>query len=150
MCSQTDRHLAQIARISEHVSTWQNIRMFLYMSYFKCFSVTVLTIYSFNPRLRLCLCEIGYSCTLMKMRTAVHSWFNPHDINSLFCIYFRHENQLTKRCCNTGKTRRSQGFLMISKIMKFINYQIAKKCHDFHHCCRWLHHYFSGGCHVWL
>ena len=29
-------------------------------------------------------------------------------------------------------------------------YRIAKKCHDFHRCCRWLHHYYSRGCHVRL
>ena len=31
------------------------------------------------------------------------------------------------------------------KIMKLVEYRIAKKCHDFHHCCRWLHHHYLRG-----
>ena len=36
------------------------------------------------------------------------------------------------------------------KIIKLIEYRIAKKCHDFHHCCRWLNHHYSRDCHVRL
>ena len=36
------------------------------------------------------------------------------------------------------------------KIMNLIEYRIAKKCHDFHRRCRWLHNHYSRGCHVRL
>ena len=78
-------------------------------------------------------------------RTAVHSWADPHTIDSLFfvfpsnicckinklCKYY--EYQLTK-CCLVGRLEGfnvSSGFL---KIMKLIKYEIAKKFHNFHHC----------------
>ena len=54
------------------------------MSYFECFSVTVTTIFSLNPKLRL---FFGYCCTLMKTRlTAAHSYVDPRTIDSLFCV----------------------------------------------------------------
>ena len=74
------------------------------------FSVTVSAVYCFNPKLRLiALCEIGYCCTLMKTRTAAHSWFDPHTRHSLFFVFpsdvwckinklLKYEYQLTKRC----------------------------------------------------
>ena len=34
------------------------------------------------------------------------------------------------------------------EIMKLVEDRIAKKCHDFHRCCRWLHHHYSRGCHM--
>ena len=130
------------------------------MSYFQCLSVTVSAIYCFNPKLRLiALCEIGYCCTLMKTRTAAHSWFDPPTIHSLFFVFpsdvwckinkllKSYEYQLTKRCLEW----RLEGFKVSSwflKIMKLLEYRIAKKCHDFHHCCRWLRHHYSRGCHV--
>ena len=125
------------------------------MSYFECFSVTVSAIYCFNPKLRLCfLCEIGYCCMLMKTRTAAHSWFD-----SLFFVFPSHiwckidkllkyyEYQLTKSCFEG----RIEGFKVSAwflRIIKLVEYRIAKKCHDFHHCFRWLHHHYSRGCHV--
>ena len=104
-------------------------------------------------------CEIGYRCTLMKTRTDVHSLVDPHTIDLLFFVFpsnicckinklFKScEYQLTKRCLEG----RLEGFKVSSwflKIMKLVKYRIAKKCHDFHHCCRWLHHHYSLGCHV--
>ena len=38
-----------------------------------------------------------------------------------------------------------QGFFMVSQNNEA---QLAKKRHDFHHFCRWLHHHYSRGCHV--
>ena len=34
------------------------------------------------------------------------------------------------------------------EIMKLVEDRIAKKCHDFHRCCRWLRRHYSRGCHV--
>ena len=79
-------------------------------------------------------------------------------IHTFLCLSFRHlmkinklfkylyEYQLTKHCLEG----RLEGFKVSSwflKIMKLVEYQIAKKCLDFHHCCRWLHHHYSWGCH---
>ena len=88
----------------------------------------------------------------MKTRTAAHSWVDPHTIDSLFFVFpckinklFKsQEYQLTKRCLEG----RLEGFKVSSwflKIMKLVEYRIAKKGHDFHHCCRWLHHHYSRG-----
>ena len=38
--------------------------------------------------------------------------------------------------------------LWFLKIMKLVEYRIDNKCHNFHHCCRWLHHHYSRGCRV--
>ena len=108
--------------------------------------------------------EIGYCCSLMKTRTATHSWVTPHTIDSVFCVFlsdicckinklFRHfEYQLTKHDKTLLQLEgRLEGFKISSwflKIMKIIKYRIARKCHDFHHCCRWLHYHYSRGCHV--
>ena len=130
------------------------------MRYFECFSVTVSAIYRFNPKLNV-LCEIGYCCTFMKAtRTAALSLADPHTtIDSLFFVFPSdswckikkllkyNEYQLAKRCLE----ERLEGFKVSSlflKIMKLVESRIAKKCHDFHHCCRWLHHHYSRGCHV--
>ena len=120
------------------------------MSYFECFSVTVSTIYCLNPKLRLCFeGGIGYCCTLMKMWTAAPCWFDPHTIDSLFFVFPSrmwckinkllkyYEYQLTKSCLGG----RIEGFKVSSLfliIMKFVEYRIAKKYHNFHHCFRWL------------
>ena len=51
------------------------------------------------------------------------------------------------------KERRLERFKVSSwflKIMKRIENRIAKKCHDFHHCCRWLNHHYSRGYQVRL
>ena len=91
--------------------------------------------------------EIGYCCTSMKTRTAAHSWFVPHTTDSLFFVfpsdiwckinkllkYYKY--QLTKPCL----AGRLDGFKVSSwflKIMKLVEDRIAKKCRDFHHCCR--------------
>ena len=58
-----------------------------------------------------------------------------------------YEYQLTKRRLEGGL----EGFMVSSwflKIMKLLEYRIAKKCHDFHHCRRWLRHPYSRGCQV--
>ena len=65
-------------------------------------------------------------------------------INKLF--KYLYEYQLTKHCLEG----RLEGFKVSSwflKIMKLVEYRIAKKCLDFRHCCRWLHHHYSWGCH---
>ena len=48
---------------------------------------------------------------------------------------------------------RLEGFKVTSwflKILKLVEYRIAKKRHDFHHCCGWLRHHHSRVCHVRL
>ena len=106
------------------------------MSYFECFSVTVSTTYSFNPKLRLFLCEIGYCCTLMETRTSAHSWVDPHTIDSLFFVFpckinkslKSYEYQLPRRCLE-GRLEGFKDSSWILKIMKLVEYRIAKKCH---------------------
>ena len=80
------------------------------MSYFQCFSVTVSAIYCFNPKTGYALCEIGYCCTLMKTRTAAHSWFDPHTIHSLFFVF------------------PSDVWCKINKLLKYYEYQLTKRC----------------------
>ena len=58
-----------------------------------------------------------------------------------------YEYQLTKRCC-AGRRKRFKVSSWFLKIMKLVEYQIAKKCYDFYYCCRWLHHHYSRGRHV--
>ena len=82
----------------------------------------------------------------MKTRTGAHSWVDPHTIDSLFSVFpckivnkllNSYEYQLIKRWFSG----RLEGFKVSSwflKIVKLVEYRIAKKCHDFHHCCRWL------------
>ena len=55
--------------------------------------------------------------------------------------YFEYE--LTKRCLEGGLEGFSYVSLWFLKIMWLVEIQIARKCHNFHHCCRWLHHYYS-------
>ena len=58
------------------------------------------------------------------------------------------EYQPTKRCLEGGLEGFSYVSLWFLKIMWLVEYQIARKCRNFHHCCRWLHHYYSWGCPV--
>ena len=73
----------------------------------------------------------------MKKRTAVHSWFDPHTIHSLFFVFPSdvwckinkllkyYEYQLTKRCLEG----RLEGFKVSSwflKIMKLIEYRMLR------------------------
>ena len=90
----------------------------------------------------------------MTMRTAAHSWVDPHTIDSLLFVFrckllkcYRY--QLTKRCLE-GRLEGLKVSSWFLKTMKLVEYQIAKKCHDFHHYkgCRWLHHHYARGCHV--
>ena len=95
--------------------------------------------------------------TLMKT-TAAYSLFVPHTTDSFFSVFpsaiwckvskllMCYKYQLTK-CCLEGIL----GFTVSSsflKVMKLIKDQIAKICHEFHRCWRWLHHDCSWGFHV--
>ena len=66
--------------------------------------------------------------------------------NQISKKYF--EYQLTKRCLEG----RLEGFKISSwflKIMKLVEYRIAKKFHDLHQPCRWLQaSVLKRGCHV--
>ena len=105
------------------------------------------------------MCEIGYCCTLMKTRTVAHSWFDPYTIDSLFFVFPSHiwckinkllkyyDYQLTKSCWE-GRIESFKVSSWFLRMMKLVEYRIAKKCQDFHHCFRWLHHHYSRGCHV--
>ena len=119
------------------------------MSYFECFSVTVSTIYCLTPKLRLCFVgnwvllyvnENVNRCALL-IRSSYYRF-------TFLCLSLSHvvqnkqilkyyEYQLTKSCLGG----RIEGFKVSSlflRIMKFVEYRIAKKYHDFHHCFRWL------------
>ena len=125
------------------------------MSYFECSSVTVLAIYCLNPKLRLRFVRNWVLvCTLMKMRTAAHSWFDL--TNSLFFVFPSdiwckinnqlkkyYEYQLTKRCLE----RRLEGFKVL-KIMKVVKYRIAKIFIIVVEAR--LHHHYSWDYHVRL
>ena len=136
------------------------------MSYFECFSVTVLTIYCLILNLDCFMRKIGYWCTVMKTRNTAHSWVNPPTIHvdSLFSVFPSdiwykinkllkyYEYQLTKLSSEGGQ----EGFKVSSwflKIMNLVEYQIAKKSLNFHHRCTCrcrLHHHYSWGYHVWF
>ena len=77
--------------------------------------------------------------------TIVFLWFVfPWDIWSKINKLLKYcEYELTKRCLEG----RLEGFI-VSQDNEASEYQIAKKSYDFHHCCRWLHHHYSWGCHV--
>ena len=99
-------------------------------------------------------------CTLMKTRNAAHGWVDPHTIDSLFFVFPSdmwckinkllkyYDYQLTKCCLE----ERLEGFKVYSwflKILKLVEYRIAKKRHDFNdHCWGWLRHHHSRVCHV--
>ena len=119
-------------------------------SYFECFSVTAAAIYCFNPKLRLCFVWNWILLTLMKTRTAAHRSFVPHTTDSFFYVFpsaiwckvnkllMCYKYQLSK-CCLEGIL---EGFTVSSsflKMMKLIEDRIAKICHEFHRCRRWLH-----------
>ena len=84
----------------------------------------------------------------MKTKTDSLFFVLPSDIwckiNKLLKYY---EYQLTKCCLE----RRLEGFKISSRFLKtmmLVEYRIAKKCHDFHHCFRWLHYHYSRDCHL--
>ena len=135
------------------------------MSYFECFSVTVLTIYCLNPKLRLFFVQNWVLLYINEnAKCCVHLSRSSYYRFTFGCLFFRYlvqnkqiillkyyEYQLTKRCLEG----RLKGFKVSSwflKIMELIEYRKAKKCHDFHHCCiyidAWLHYHYSRGCHV--
>ena len=67
---------------------------------------------------------------------------------------FSHVCLLVKMASKTvtrSTDSRLEGFKVSSwflKIMKLVEYRIAKKCHDFRLCCRRSHHHCSRGCRV--
>ena len=79
-----------------------------------------------------------YTCRFTLLCLSSDIWYK---INKLLKYY---EYQLTKLCSEGGQ----EGFKVSSwflKIMNLVEYQIAKKCLNFHHRCtyRWLHHHYS-------
>ena len=103
-------------------------------------------IYCLNPRLRQFFFRNWVLLYIYETRTAAHSWSRSSYYRFTFlCLPSdiwckRKKNALTKRCLEG----RLEGFKVSSwflKIMKFVEYRIAKKCYVFHHCCRWLHHH---------
>ena len=50
--------------------------------------------------------------------------------------------------CLEGRIKGFHVSLWFLKVMWPVEYQIAKKCHFFHHYCRSLHHHYSRGCHM--
>ena len=122
------------------------------MSCFECFSLTVSTIYCFNPKLRLCFVrnwvlqyinENANPCAQLS-RSPHYQYYDT--IDSLVKVSWISIHQTLFRL-----EGRLEGFEVSSwflKIMKLVEYRIAKKCHYFRHCCRWLFHHHSGGCQV--
>ena len=106
--------------------------LYVHELFWMLYSVTVSAICCRNPKLRLrFVWNWVLLHTLMKMRIAVHSWFDltnslffvfPSDIwckiNKLLKYY---ECQLTKHCLE----RRLEGFKVL-KIMKVVEYRIAE------------------------
>ena len=100
----------------------------------------------FWSKLRLLLCEIRYCCTLLNEnanRCALLSRSSYHKFTFL-CVSLQnkkllksYEYQLIKRWFS-GRLEGFKVSLWFLKIVKLVEYRIAKKCHDFHHCCRWL------------
>ena len=76
---------------------------------------------------------------------------------TFLCLSFRHlvqNKQIVKvlwiwthQSCLEG-CKSFKVSLWFLKITKFVKHRIAEKCHDFHHCWRWLHHHYSQECHV--
>ena len=58
--------------------------------YYIMYGTRIVSVLFRRTQLRLCFVGIGYSYTLMKTRTAAHSWFDPRTIDSLFYFSFRH------------------------------------------------------------
>ena len=83
----------------------------------------------------------------MKTRTAAHSWINPHTTDLLSFVFSCEINNLFTKCFKEGRVEGFKVSPWFLKIMKFVKYRIANKCHDFHHCCKWLHQHYSRGCH---
>ena len=121
-------------------------------------------IYCFNPKLRLCFVRNWVLLYINENENRCAQLISSSYYRFTFlCLSFRHlvqkkkkkklfkyyEYQLPKRCLEG----RLEGFKVSSwylKIMKLVEDRIAYKCHDFHYCCRWLHHHYSRGCHVWF
>ena len=92
------------------------------------------------------MCEIGYCCTLLNEnanRCALLSRSSYYRFTFL-CVSLQnkkllksYEYQLIKRWFS-GRLEGFKVSLWFLKTVKLVEYRIAKKCHDFHHCCRWL------------
>ena len=128
------------------------------MSYFECFSVTVSTIYCSSPELSLFSLRNWVSLYIIENENRCAQLSRSSFYRFTFlCLSFRHllQNKQTVKVPwisihQTFEERRA-GFKVSSwflKIMKLVEHRIAKKCHEFHDCCRWLHHHYSRGCHV--
>ena len=115
------------------------------MSYFQCFSVTVSTIYCFNPTLRLCFVRNwallyingnANHCALLSRSSYYRFTFLCVSLQNKKLLK-SYEYQLVKRWFS-GRLEGFKVSLWFLKIVKLVEYRIATKCHDFHHCCRWL------------
>ena len=128
------------------------------MSYFECFSVTVWTIFCFNPKLRLffvrnwILLYINENANRYAKLTRSSyyrftflclSFENLVQNNRILLKYYGY--QVTRRCLEG----RLEGLKISSWFMKLVEYRIAKKFQEFPHYCRSLHHRpYSRGCQV--
>ena len=109
-----------------------------------CYSVTLLPCYSVT--LLPCYFVTLLPCYLVTLL--------PCYLDTLLLCYLDallpskyHEHQHTKRCLG-GRLEGFKVSLWFLKRMKLVKCRIAKKCPDFHHCFRWLHHHYSRGCHM--
>ena len=124
------------------------------MSYFECFSVTGSTIYCFNPKLRLCFVRNWVLLYIKESanRCAQLSRSSYYSHRFTFFVFSLQNKQIVKVLGNINSPnvaqREDSKVSRFLKIMKLVEHRIAKKCHDFHHCRRWLHHHYSRGCHV--
>ena len=104
-------------------------------------------IYCFNPRLRqFFFPKLGIAVHLWKREPLRTAEADPHTIDSLFFVFLRTSGAKRKKIALTKRwlEGRLESFKVSSwflKIMKLVEYRIAKKCYVFHHCCRWLHHH---------
>ena len=131
------------------------------MSYFECFSVTVWTISCFNPKLRLFFVRnwiLLYIDEREPLRTAnsIRSSYNrltfcifPSEIWCKITKLLKYYGYQLTKCCLEGRLESLKISSWFLKIMKLVEYRIAKTFQEFHHYCRSLHHWpYSQGCHV--
>ena len=109
--------------IIQNTSKVETQARFTCMSYFDCFSVTVSAIYCLNPNFRLCFVRNWVLLYIHENENRSAQLIRSDNFTFL-CLSFRHlvqNNQIVKvlristhQTLLRGKTRRFQGFFMVS------------------------------------
>ena len=95
---------------------------------------------------RLFVTRHRLSCEKVNLHNKLVTWawdtcdFHFHKLQYLFCSISFHRSSNTNCFVSfrfvSSITNRFVSFRFISSTT------ISQKCHDFHHCCRWLHHHY--------